>query len=83
MAAKGGHLKILQWARAQDPPCPWDEKTCEVAAERGHLEILKFLRGQDPPCPWSRDECREEASRSGHQHIIDWMSEIPLEQDRS
>ncbi len=23
--AGGGHLDVLQWARSQDPPCPWDE----------------------------------------------------------
>jgi hypothetical protein len=25
LAAKGGHLEALQWARAQEPPCPWSE----------------------------------------------------------
>jgi len=23
-AAEGSHLHVLQWARAQDPPCDWD-----------------------------------------------------------
>jgi len=38
--ASGGCLEVLKWARAQDPPCPWDEKTCTRAARGGHLEML-------------------------------------------
>ena len=58
-AAQGGHLEVLQWAREQDPPCPWNEWTCTYAAGGGHLEALKFLRAQDPPCPWDDERiCR-------------------------
>lgn len=32
-----GHLQVLQWARSQDPPCPWKEWTCTEAAAHGHL----------------------------------------------
>ncbi len=37
--AKKGRLGVLQWARSQG--CPWDERTCAIAAEGGHLEMLK------------------------------------------
>ena len=47
-AAEGGHLDVLKWVRSQDPPCPWDEGTCQEAAEGGHLEVLKWLRAQNP-----------------------------------
>jgi len=47
MAAGGGHLEILQWARTNG--CPWDEGTCYNAARGGHLEALKWLR--DNGCP--------------------------------
>ena len=40
-AASGGHLAVLQWARAQG--CPWDEKTCSSAAENGHLAVLQAI----------------------------------------
>ena len=30
VAAEGGHLEVLQWARANG--CPWDEETCAYAA---------------------------------------------------
>ena len=32
-AAKGGHLEVLQWARANG--CPWDRTTRDVAS--GHV----------------------------------------------
>ena len=37
IAAKCGHLHVLQWLRSQDPPCPWDENTCCTVASCGHL----------------------------------------------
>ena len=38
MAAAGGHLELLQWARANG--CPWDEDTFVRAAHGGHLEVV-------------------------------------------
>ena len=46
-----GYLASVQILRAQDPPCPWDGKTCSLAAEGGHLHVLQWARSQDPPCP--------------------------------
>jgi len=51
-AAKGGHLCVLQWARAQTPPAPWDEGTCTAAAEGGHPELLQWGRVRTPPALW-------------------------------
>ncbi len=53
VAAHGGHLKILEWARSQG--CSWNESTCAHAAEGGHLEILQWLRSQG--CPWDTWTC--------------------------
>jgi len=50
--AQGGHLHVLQWARAQEPRPGWDELTCAWAAEGGHLHVLQWVRDQDPPCAW-------------------------------
>ncbi|KAI8471350.1 MAG: hypothetical protein J3K34DRAFT_520586 [Monoraphidium minutum] len=51
-AAEGGHLQVLQWARQQQPPCPWGKETCAAAAaENGHLHVLQWLREQQPPGP--------------------------------
>ena len=76
-------LEALKFLRGLDPPCPWDEETCGWAAGYGHLEVLMWARGQDPPCPWSRRECRKKAkaSKSGHQHIIDWIDQQEDESD--
>jgi hypothetical protein len=48
---------VLQWARAQQPPCPWDKETCEAAADGGHLAVLQWARAQEPPCPWDAKRC--------------------------
>ena len=50
--ANGGHIEVLQWARSQDPPCPWDVWVCRNAAEYGHLDVLQWLRTQDLPAAW-------------------------------
>ena len=71
-AALGGHLAVLQWLRAQDPPCPWGKYTCANAAKRGHLEVLKWLRAQDPPCPWDRFTCAG-AAASGYLEVLQWL----------
>ena len=75
-AAEGGHLALLQWLRAQDPPCPWDAypcaSTCIAAVERGDLAMLQWLRAQDPPCPWDAN-VGHEAAWGGHLAILQWM----------
>jgi hypothetical protein len=38
-AARGGHLEMLQWARANG--CPWNEMTCSGAVTGGHLDVLQ------------------------------------------
>ena len=48
LAARGGHLEVLQWLREHG--CPWDAWTCELAARGGHLEALQWARAND--CPW-------------------------------
>jgi len=41
MAAKGEHLKVLQWAMANDFPV--GKATIAAAAKGGHLDIIKWL----------------------------------------
>ncbi|WZN65966.1 putative ankyrin repeat protein [Chloropicon roscoffensis] len=71
-AAFGGHLDVLKFLRAQNPPCPWDGLTCLRAAQEGHLEVLKFLRGLEPPCPWSLMTCAL-AAQGGHLEVLKWV----------
>ena len=45
--ADGGHLEMLQWARANG--CPWNEYTCSYAAEEGHDVILEWAIANGAP----------------------------------
>ena len=60
-AARGGHLEMLQWARANG--CPWNEMTCSGAATGGHLDVPRWAR--EKGCPWS-EETRAMAGRLGY-----------------
>ncbi|KAJ1405664.1 hypothetical protein B484DRAFT_457028 [Ochromonadaceae sp. CCMP2298] len=71
-AAYGGHLPVLRWLRAQDPPSPWGEEACTYATEGGHLHVLQWMRAQDPPCPWDQETCQW-AAEGGHLHVLQWM----------
>jgi hypothetical protein len=59
-AALGGHLEVLQWARANG--CPWDEKTCAMAARKGQFQVLKWAIKNGCPCA---KETREMAENAG------------------
>ena len=65
-----GRLEVLQWMRAQDPPCPWNSGICYYAASKGHLDVLRWARRQG--CPWGeRLVCA--AAQSGHLKILNWL----------
>merc|ERR1719389_156775 len=64
---EGGHLEVLQWARAHG--CPWDEVTCALAAENGHLEVLQWARAHG--CPWDEETCAK-AAENGHLEVLQW-----------
>ena len=70
--ARNGTLRLLKFARENNPPCPWSESTCEYAAEEGHLNILEWVRSQDPPCPWNVNTCAK-AAEGGHLNILQWL----------
>ena len=72
-AATWGSLDVLKWLRAQDPPCPWTERTCEMAAANDNLDVLQWIRAQKPPCPWDID-CTAAAARHGHMRVLEWLS---------
>jgi len=67
-AAKGGHLEVLQWARANG--CPWDWRTCMYAAQNGHLEVLQWARANG--CPWDETTCLY-AAGNGHLEVLQWV----------
>jgi len=40
---------MLQWLRAQDPPCPWDEWVVAYARELGHEQLAHWALGHGAP----------------------------------
>ena len=43
LAAVGGHLEVLKWARENG--CPWDKKfMCRNALHGGNEEMLRWMR---------------------------------------
>ena len=64
-SAKGGHLAVLQWARAHGPP--WNKKTCARAAKNGYLEVHQWARARGCPCDkWT---CAW-AAKNGHLEVL-------------
>mmetsp|Transcript_3844 Transcript_3844/g.6512 ORF Transcript_3844/g.6512 Transcript_3844/m.6512 type:complete len:132 (+) Transcript_3844:201-596(+) len=46
------HWEVLQFLKARDRSCPWDEGTCSWAAAGGHVEVL-----QNQFCVWKVKTC--------------------------
>ena len=67
MAAGGGHLQVLQWARANG--CTWNKDVCSKAALGGHLQVLQWARANG--CPWDSHVCSN-AAYGGHLEILQW-----------
>ena len=66
---------MLQWARAQDPPCEWNAGTCACAVNRGHWDVLRWLRAEaDPPCPWDADTEAKAKAHFGEAEVASWSS---------
>ena len=78
LAALGGHLKVLRFAR--ENRCPWDEWTCARAAEGGHLEVLQWAHQNG--CPWVEHTCAC-AAKGGHLEVLQWAREheCPWDED--
>ena len=78
MAARGGHLALLQWA--QQNGCPWDRFACGRAAARdGHLETLQWLAAAGDDYGVREylviSETAYEAAAGGHHHVLDYLKE--------
>ena len=71
LAAAGGHLAVLQWARVHH--CPWNKWTCYFAAENQRLEVLQWARAHG--CPWNKRECEYVSWR--HPDTQAWVRAQP------
>ena len=77
LAAWGGHLEVLRWAREQHH-CPWDARTCASSAYGGQLEVLRWSR--EHGCEWNAGTC-EMAAFGGHLDVLMWAREHHCEWD--
>ncbi|CAM9772472.1 unnamed protein product [Laminaria digitata] len=68
VAAMGGKLSSLTWARANG--CPWDIHVCSEAASKGYLEILIWAHRNG--CPW-HEKTYAYAAAAGHLDILQWV----------
>src|SRR3954466_14502240 len=67
LAATGGYLNLIKWARTND--CPWNATTCSWAADRGHLKVLQWARTNG--CPWDNSTSTY-AAYGGHLEVLQW-----------
>ncbi len=74
-AAKSGHLDLLQWMYALDPPpAPLGSVDLSVVCGVGHLPTVQWMRSLDPPVRWYGGECSS-AARSGNVELMKWLRE--------
>jgi len=52
--------------------CPWEARTCSIAAAGGHLEVLQWAHVEEG-CPWDSSTCKY-AARAGHMEILRWAN---------
>jgi hypothetical protein len=73
-----GSVERLGWAKANG--CPWEERTCELAAGGGHLVALQWARAQG--CLWDAWTSYSTAEY-GHLEVLQWAREhdCPWDED--
>jgi hypothetical protein len=69
-AATGGHVHVIEWARAQG--LGWDASCTAAAAFAGNLEMLQWLRAHS--CPWDKN-CTARAAVEGHTAVLRWAKD--------
>ena len=79
-AARGGHLKLLQWLHKHH--CPWNCFTLTTAMSYGmrikNLELAKWVSSQG--CPWTREVVDSVnlllVSVNKNESYADWLREV-------
>ena len=61
-AARGGHLHVLQWARAHG--CPWDSLVYVSAFREGHFRVMQWAK--ENGCPWAGNRVHES------MELVEW-----------
>jgi len=63
-AARGGHLEVLNWARAND--CPWNPGLCKKAADAGLRGFIVCSETFPIHIP--------KISKAAHKAITEWIA---------
>jgi hypothetical protein len=65
-----GSVELLAWGK--DNGCPWNRRTCALAAGGGHMVALRWAR--EHGCEWNARTCAS-AARGGHMEVLVWARE--------
>jgi hypothetical protein len=79
-AAAGGHVDVLQWAKAMG--CATDLSTCVAAAEQGQLGALKWLRLHDTECDFDDGIVFHHAAANGHLAVLVYALDAGWDTDK-
>ncbi len=78
-AAKSGKLDVLMWLRDRQPPCPWDATCAEAACSQPDVNIPQWLLQQQGHWePRTQSICINNAARTGHLAMLEWLSSIGI-----
>lgn len=66
-AARFGRLELVEYLYIHG--CPWDVRTCMMAAGKGHLNVVKWLRCVG--CPWNAGTSAS-AAANGRLDVLKW-----------
>ena len=69
-AAANNNMELMVYLREKG--CPWDARSCSLAAGNGHAQMLRWLRSQNPPCPWAAHSAQL-AAENDHLDTLSWL----------
>ena len=69
-AAANNNMELMVYLREKG--CPWDARSCSLAAGNGHTQMLRWLRSQNPPCPWAAHSAQL-AAENDHLDTLFWL----------
>jgi len=72
-AARNGHLAVLEWLNALNPPIRADMRGANYAAGNGQLAVLEWLNTLNPPIRPNVDGANY-AARNGHLAVLQWLN---------
>lgn len=80
LAVKGSHNDLIDWCYKHGFVIFGDNSICIYAARYGNLEILKWMQKHAVELFKIDDKVREEAYKNGDGKILEWISQVTIEQ---